>query len=53
MGSLALKQCTDGQQLSGILVKRGFNYHLVEPADLNSQYITVYFNKITTYFVFG
>ena len=37
MGSLASKQCTDGQQLSGILVKRGFNYHLVEPADLNSQ----------------
>uniref|UniRef100_A0A1X7TM46 Cleavage and polyadenylation specificity factor subunit 3 n=3 Tax=Amphimedon queenslandica TaxID=400682 RepID=A0A1X7TM46_AMPQE len=36
MGSLASKQCTDGQQLSGILVKRGFNYHLVEPADLNN-----------------
>ena len=34
-----MKQCHDGQQLSGVLVKRGFNYHLVEPSDLNSKCI--------------
>ena len=37
IGRLAVKRCQDNQQLCGILVKRGFNYHLVDPADLSSE----------------
>ena len=35
MGSLAIEPATDGRQLSGVLVKRNFNYHLIAPTDLN------------------
>lgn len=42
MGSLAARPCQDGQQLSGVLVKRGFNYHLIDPVDLNSKYMYIY-----------
>ncbi|CAI8036078.1 Cleavage and polyadenylation specificity factor subunit 3 [Geodia barretti] len=36
MGSLATKPPHEGQTLSGVLIKRGFNYHLIDPADLSS-----------------
>lgn len=34
MGSLAVEKPVPGQKISGILVKRNFNYHLMAPADL-------------------
>ncbi|ESO95466.1 hypothetical protein LOTGIDRAFT_188747 [Lottia gigantea] len=34
VGNLASQKPTDGQQISGILVKRNFNYHVVAPEDL-------------------
>ncbi|KAI4785239.1 hypothetical protein KUCAC02_037882, partial [Chaenocephalus aceratus] len=36
MGSLTDRKCVQGQRVSGILVKRNFNYHIVTPADLSS-----------------
>jgi cleavage and polyadenylation specificity factor subunit 3 len=36
MGQLAVTQRGDGEELSGVLVKRGFNYHLIDPVDLNN-----------------
>ena len=39
MGSLADKKCIQGQRVSGILVKRNFNYHILSPSDLSSQYL--------------
>ncbi|XP_034018669.1 cleavage and polyadenylation specificity factor subunit 3 [Thalassophryne amazonica] len=35
MGSLAEKKCGQGQRVSGILVKRNFNYHILTPSDLS------------------
>ncbi len=34
VGSLAVDKPEDGHKVSGILVKRNFNYHLLAPADL-------------------
>ncbi|TTF11770.1 Cleavage and polyadenylation specificity factor subunit 3 [Bagarius yarrelli] len=36
MGSLADKKCAQGQRVSGILVKRNFNYHILTPSDLSN-----------------
>uniref|UniRef100_A0AAX7T8P9 Cleavage and polyadenylation specific factor 3 n=1 Tax=Astatotilapia calliptera TaxID=8154 RepID=A0AAX7T8P9_ASTCA len=36
MGSLADKKCIQGQRVSGILVKRNFNYHILSPSDLSN-----------------
>lgn len=38
MGSLADKKCVQGQRVSGILVKKNFNYHILNPSDLSSKY---------------
>ena len=37
MGSLASQQPQDGHRISGVLIKRGFNYHLIDPSDLSSE----------------
>lgn len=37
MGSLAAEKPEHGKPLSGILIKRGFNYHLIAPEDLQSK----------------
>lgn len=37
MGSLATKEAENELRLSGVLVKRGFNYHLIHPTDLSSM----------------
>jgi hypothetical protein len=34
MGSLAVQKPQEGMKVSGILVKRNFNYHILAPADL-------------------
>ena len=34
MGSLAEEKPQDGSKVSGILIKRNFNYHIVSPNDL-------------------
>ena len=34
MGSLAEEKPEDGSDVSGILIKRNFNYHIVSPNDL-------------------
>ncbi|KAL5480128.1 hypothetical protein EMCRGX_G023750 [Ephydatia muelleri] len=36
MGVLASQRPHEGHNLSGVLVKRGFNYHLIDPSDLAS-----------------
>ncbi|XP_002736621.1 cleavage and polyadenylation specificity factor subunit 3 [Saccoglossus kowalevskii] len=36
MGSLASKKPEHGHKVSGILVKRNFNYHIIAPSDLGS-----------------
>ncbi|KAK7906680.1 hypothetical protein WMY93_015292 [Mugilogobius chulae] len=36
MGSLADRKCAQGQRVSGILVKRNFNYHILAPSDLSN-----------------
>lgn len=41
MGSLADKKCVQGQRVSGILVKKNFNYHILNPSDLSSKYFEV------------
>lgn len=40
MGSLADKKCAQGQRVSGILVKKNFNYHILNPSDLSSEYLS-------------
>ncbi|XP_049597434.1 cleavage and polyadenylation specificity factor subunit 3 isoform X2 [Syngnathus scovelli] len=35
MGSLADQKCIQGQRVSGILVKKNFNYHILNPSDLS------------------
>ena len=37
MGRLAGEPPQDGLRVSGVLIKRGFNYHLIEPSDLSSE----------------
>lgn len=37
MGSLAAVKPSEDHKLSGVLVKRGFNYHLIDPSDLSSR----------------
>lgn len=39
MGSLADQKCAQGQRVSGILVKKNFNYHILNPSDLSSEYL--------------
>lgn len=34
MGSLAVEKPKPGRKLSGVLVKRNFNYHMLSPADV-------------------
>ena len=41
MGSLASQPPKNDHIVSGILVKRGFNYHLMHPKDLNSESLGV------------
>lgn len=36
MGSLADEKCVQGQRVSGILVKKNFNYHILTPSDLST-----------------
>ncbi|XP_054597604.1 cleavage and polyadenylation specificity factor subunit 3 isoform X2 [Nothobranchius furzeri] len=36
MGSLADKKCAQGQRVSGILVKKNFSYHILNPSDLST-----------------
>uniref|UniRef100_A0A3Q3G3F2 Cleavage and polyadenylation specificity factor subunit 3 n=1 Tax=Labrus bergylta TaxID=56723 RepID=A0A3Q3G3F2_9LABR len=36
MGSLTDRKCVQGQRVSGILIKRNFNYHIVTPSDLSN-----------------
>lgn len=38
MGSLAAVKPSEDHKLSGVLVKRGFNYHLIDPTDLSSRF---------------
>lgn len=38
MGSLAVDRPKPGNSLSGILVKRNFNYHILSANDLNSKF---------------
>lgn len=38
MGSLAMEPPEPGKHLQGILVKRNFNYHILAPSDLNSEF---------------
>nr|CAB3233529.1 cleavage and polyadenylation specificity factor subunit 3 [Phallusia mammillata] len=37
MGDLAIKRPNHGETLSGILVKRNFNYHILAPSDLSAH----------------
>lgn len=37
MGFLADRKPEQGQRVSGILVKRNFNYHILSPCDLSSK----------------
>jgi cleavage and polyadenylation specificity factor subunit 3 len=36
VGSLAMRKAEEGHQVSGILVKRNFNYHILAPNDLQT-----------------
>ena len=38
VGQLAMEAPADGSILSGILVRRNFNYHLLHPNDLSSKF---------------
>ena len=38
MGTLAMEKPKPGHKLSGILVKRNFNYHMLAPCDLSSKF---------------
>lgn len=37
MGDLATKKPKHGDRLSGVLVKRNFNYHVIAPSDLQGM----------------
>ena len=46
MGSLAVQKPEEGLKVSGILVKRNFNYHILSPSDL-SKYTDLTMSKVT------
>ena len=46
MGSLAVQKPEEGLKVSGILVKRNFNYHILSPNDL-SKYTDLTMSKVT------
>ncbi|KAJ6221594.1 hypothetical protein RDWZM_000139 [Blomia tropicalis] len=46
IGSLAMQPPADGIKLSGILVKKNFNYHLIAPTDLH-KYTDMVTSKIS------
>ncbi|XP_033097571.1 cleavage and polyadenylation specificity factor subunit 3-like [Anneissia japonica] len=46
MGTLAKEKGSDGGQLSGILLKRNFNYHIIAPSDL-SDYTDLAVSTVT------
>ncbi|XP_069028674.1 cleavage and polyadenylation specificity factor subunit 3-like [Embiotoca jacksoni] len=46
MGTLADRKCIQGQRVSGILVKRDFNYHILTPSDL-SDYTDLCMGTVT------
>jgi cleavage and polyadenylation specificity factor subunit 3 len=46
MGGLAVRRPEEGMAVSGILVKRNFNYHLLAPGDL-SQYTDLTMSTVT------
>lgn len=50
MGSLAVERPKPGNVLSGILVKRNFNYHILAPNDLSSELHTIDLNYIFLFF---
>ena len=41
VGSLAGEELREGQCVSGVLAKRGFKYHLIDPAELPSECVCV------------
>lgn len=51
MGSLAVERPKPGNVLSGILVKRNFNYHILAPNDLSSNLHAIDSNNIFFYFI--
>ena len=46
MGSLASQQPQEGHRISGVLIKRGFNYHLIDPSDLSSESCDVMWSHV-------
>ena len=46
MGSMAMNKPKHGDKISGILVKRNFNYHILAPSDLSGK-----FCKVTILFI--
>lgn len=50
MGKLAMEKPEPGHKLSGILVKRNFNYHMLDSADLSSKSQLV--TQVTNGFLF-
>ena len=46
VGSLAVKKPEEGERLSGILVKRNFNYHVMAPGDLQ-KYTNMTISTVT------
>jgi len=46
MGSLAVQKPEEGLKVSGILVKRNFNYHILSPGDL-SKYTDLTMSQVT------
>ncbi|WAR03884.1 CPSF3-like protein [Mya arenaria] len=46
VGSLAARKPEDGEKISGILVKRNFNYHIMDPKDL-SNYTELAMSTVT------
>ncbi|CAL8088600.1 unnamed protein product [Orchesella dallaii] len=46
MGALAVEKPVNGKRISGILVKRNFNYHIVAPQDL-SKYTDLNMSVVT------
>lgn len=46
MGSLAMKKAQHNDRISGVLVKRNFNYHILAPQDLTSKSRKFHFLEI-------
>jgi len=51
MGSLAVQKPKEGHRVSGVLIKRGFNYHLVDPKDLASEYNFEWLEATSTVYI--